>query len=367
MKRRVQFGRWVRWGVLGGSLPLALLGGACSSDDSGGATNNTLLPAFGEGNRAPGSAGSGTTQPPATGGPARTGEGTPTANGLGSAGSSSNSGGQAAPVQGSGGAGGSAAVVGTGGTGTATGGAGGAAPVGTGGAATQPPAGAAGAPATEPPPVGNNCPGLFFCDDFEGVAAGSSPNPALWSVIANYSRTAQAASVQVSAANSNSGNQAVRVTQGGRDGIIATVPQARFFMRAFLQVDAAPLGPVLIGAGTDQNSEVRLRIRQNSWAGINVSTGDAVFPNGIESGNCPTCVTLPVNTWFCAEMFVDNAARSTTLWIDGREAATVVNAGTWPAMPATPALFLGTMALQGGNTALWIDDVAAGPQRIGCN
>jgi hypothetical protein len=30
-------------------------------------------------------------------------------------------------------------------------------------------------------------------------------------------------------------------------------------------------------------------------------------------------------------------------------------------------MILGSMGLQGGQTAVWIDDAAAGPQRIGCN
>jgi hypothetical protein len=74
------------------------------------------------------------------------------------------------------------------------------------------------------------------------------------------------------------------------------------------------------------------------------------------------------NRWFCAELFIDNAARNATLWIDGVEAASIVGGeGGWPAQPASPQMFLGSMGLQGGQTAVWIDDVAAGPQRIGCN
>ena len=56
------------------------------------------------------------------------------------------------------------------------------------------------------------------------------------------------------------------------------------------------------------------------------------------------------------------------LWIDGVEAASIANGeGGWPVQPASPQMFVGSMGLQGGETAVWIDDVAAGPQRIGCN
>jgi hypothetical protein len=79
-------------------------------------------------------------------------------------------------------------------------------------------------------------------------------------------------------------------------------------------------------------------------------------------------VTLTPNQWFCAEMFVDNAAQAATLWIDDVEAASIVNGeGGWPVQPATPQLFLGSMGLQGGQTGAWFDDVVAGPERIGCD
>jgi hypothetical protein len=133
-------------------------------------------------------------------------------------------------------------------------------------------------------------------------------------------------------------------------------------------VDAVPLGPVFMGLGTDQNAEIRLRIQGQSFATINVVPGDAVRPAGANGGGCPTCLTLRANQWFCAEMFVDDATRNATLWIDGVEAASVVNGdGGWSAQPATPAAFLGLMAVQGGSTGVWIDDVVAGPNRIGCN
>ena len=72
---------------------------------------------------------------------------------------------------------------------------------------------------------------------------------------------------------------------------------------------------------------------------------------------------------FLTSSFVfDNAAQAATLWIDGVEAAEIVNGeGGWPVQPATPAMFVGSMGLQGGQTGVWIDDVAAGPVRIGCD
>jgi hypothetical protein len=126
---------------------------------------------------------------------------------------------------------------------------------------------------------------------------------------------------------------------------------------------------VFIGLGTDQNSETRLRIQGRSFATINtVGPGDAVRPNEANSGNCANCVTLTPNRWFCAEFSIDNATQAATLWIDGVEAASIVNGqGGWPVQPAAPKLFLGSMGVQGGQAGVFIDDVAVGSTRIGCN
>jgi hypothetical protein len=181
---------------------------------------------------------------------------------------------------------------------------------------------------------------------------------------------AQSANVQVSTQQVHTGTRSLRVVaSGSRNGIVATLPQNRYFLRAWLQVDAVPLGPVFIGLGTDQNSETRLRIQGQSFAVINtVGPGDAVRPGAATSGNCPDCVTLTPNRWFCAEFFIDNATQAATLWIDGVEAASIVNGqGGWPVQPATPKLFLGSMGLQGGQAGVFIDDVAVGSTRIGCD
>lgn len=235
---------------------------------------------------------------------------------------------------------------------------------------TQPPPANPPVVTPPPPPVNADCSELFFCDGFEDVNVGASPSAALWQVIEQYSPRAQSPNVQVSADNARSGDRSVRVVgQQSRNGMVARLPANRYFMRAWLQLDAAPLGPVFIGLGASENSETRLRIQGPSRATINtVGPGDGVRPGAANGGACPECVTLVPNEWFCAELFIDNAAQAATLWIDGVEAAEIVNGeGGWPVQPATPAMFVGSMGLQGGQTGVWIDDVAAGPVRIGCD
>jgi hypothetical protein len=147
------------------------------------------------------------------------------------------------------------------------------------------------------------------------------------------------------------------------------VPQSNFFIRAFMQIDEVGIGPVFIGAGTDANRETRFRIQGQSFATIN-SVGspadDAFRPAAANSGNCPECVTLTANEWLCVEMAIDGSASTSTLWIDGVEAA-VAGPEAFTPQPANPTLFFGSMDVQGGSTGVWIDDIAVASTRIGCN
>jgi hypothetical protein len=73
-----------------------------------------------------------------------------------------------------------------------------------------------------------------------------------------------------------------------------------------------------------------------------------------------------VNEWFCAELAIDNAASTATLFIDDVEVA-VAGPDAFATQPPQPLLFLGSWGLQGGATGVFIDDVAVGPERFGCN
>lgn len=221
-----------------------------------------------------------------------------------------------------------------------------------------------------PPPSGD-CAGAFFCDGFENVAPGASPTSAVWQIVDDFGVTDASESVTVTAANARSGTQSLRVTGSNqRDGVRATLPQSSYFVRAFFQLDAAPRGTVFIGTGTSENNESRFRIQGESYATIN-SVGspdnDAVRPSDANNGNgCADCLTLPVNEWFCAELAVDNAASTATLFINDVEVA-VAGPDAFTPQPAQPLLFLGSWGLQGGVTGVFIDDVAVGPERFGCN
>jgi hypothetical protein len=224
-------------------------------------------------------------------------------------------------------------------------------------------------PPQDPAPSGD-CAGAFFCDGFESVAAGASPTAAVWQVIDGFNVTDASTKVTVSTAEARSGTQSLRIAADpGRTGVLATLPQSSYFVRAFFQLDAAPLGTVFIGGGTSDNNETRFRIQGQSYATINSvgSVGDPVRPGDANSGNgCPGCFTLPVDEWFCAELAIDNAASTATLFINDVEVA-VAGPDAFATQPAQPILFLGSWGLQGGATGVFIDDVAVGPERFGCN
>jgi hypothetical protein len=213
----------------------------------------------------------------------------------------------------------------------------------------------------------------LLCDDFESVAVGASPDASRWSLTRDFSPIAATPDIAIDNTNAHGGAQSVRVagTSSLRE-IVGRVAADRVFVRAFMRLSAAPTGggPVVMAVGGDQNADIRLRLWAGEVATLNTGAGDSIVPNAATSGNCPECLDVPSNAWFCAEMFVDNAQRSATIWIDGAEAASVVNNNwnsTWPAFPTPTNVRLGFWGLQGAsNTQVWIDDVAVGTERVGC-
>jgi hypothetical protein len=212
-----------------------------------------------------------------------------------------------------------------------------------------------------------------LCDDFESAAVGASPDPARWSLTRDFNSTAASPDLAIDGSMAHSGSHSVRIvgTSSLRE-IVGHVAQDRFFARAWLRLSSVPTGggPVIMAIGGDQNSDLRLRLWAGQLATLNTGAGDSIVPNAATSGNCPECLPVPSNAWFCAEMFVDNTARSVTLWIDGSEAARVTNNNwnsTWPTFPTPTNVRLGFWGLQGaGATQVWVDDVAVRADRVGC-
>jgi hypothetical protein len=252
-------------------------------------------------------------------------------------------------------------------------GSGGSVASGSGGTATVGMGGTGGMPST------SGCAsGLLLCDDFEAASANGSPDSARWSIThdfnPNFGPTADVALDTTTGHNSSRSLKVVGSTSLRE--IVGQVAVERLFVRAWYRLSAAPTGggPVLMGIGGDQNQDIRLRLWAGQVATLNTNAGDGIAPDMATSGNCAACLNVPSNIWFCAEMFVDDATQTATVWIDGNEAASVVNndgwhnPSTWPTFPAQTLVRLGFWGLQGASaTTVWIDDVAVGAERVNCN
>jgi len=226
-------------------------------------------------------------------------------------------------------------------------------------------------PSPEDPPPGNapDCGALFLCDGFESLSVGAQPDAAIWTLRRGYDNQWPLTNFAVDNSTAHSGTQSLKLTANSSApvGVIAAGPGDRFFLRVWMQLETpAANAPVYIGIGTGEGSEIRMRSKTGALV-INAAQGDGLAP---DPANCQTC-TAPPSGWFCAEMFVDRVAENATLWIDGVEAGSVVNnqgwhsGGTWPTSFAQ--VRIGPMGLEGGASTTWIDDVAIGSERIGCN
>jgi hypothetical protein len=223
--------------------------------------------------------------------------------------------------------------------------------------------------ATSGPVSPSDCADLLLCEDFEGGVI----DPAKWSLVQGYNyeiQPAEATAIRLSSEQKHGGAQALRVDANGLAGVIAEIAEQKFYLRAHMRLDAVPVGPVLVGIGKEHGNELRFRIQHQSSATINIVPGDAVLPSAATTGNCPECVTLTANEWFCMEFLVDAMASKVALWVDGAPAVPETDAAdaitqAWPATGPVKVR-LGSMDLQGGMTGVWFDDVAIGTERIGC-
>ena len=89
-------------------------------------------------------------------------------------------------------------------------------------------------------------------------------------------------------------------------------------------------------------------------------------------------VPLPTNQWECIEFEVNEARKTMSTWLNGREVQGLhldnvptqdvdsqwLNRSNW--RPDLQDLRLGWESYGGGDDTLWFDDVAVGSQQIGC-
>jgi hypothetical protein len=223
-----------------------------------------------------------------------------------------------------------------------------------------------------------DCSSLPICDDFESDPMGAAPAASGWALEYGWNpilETGEEAFIQVSAADAHSPGQSVLVDStagsGGENApwsFAYESPTEPFYARAWYNVvDLGPGNAVLMAVGPDHNDEIRLRFHEGVIT-LNSASGDGLAPDPF---NCTTdCVDAIVGEWFCAELFYDSASQTARLWIDENLAAEVVGNVGWHSsgnFPTATRIWFGVLGLNGGAPKTFIDDVAVGPDRIGCN
>lgn len=243
-----------------------------------------------------------------------------------------------------------------------------------------------------PPDAGSPCTALF-CDDFEGWDAGAVPG-APWTVTLNKG------TVAVSTTRAASGHKSVRVAvQGGVSG--------DSYRRAVLTLAGSPLLPVtgnnLFGRmrvwvdnlpSGDKNDGELVHYSFISGSGTSAAAGGttlvkygamnfkrflANYWEGPTKYDCwrNSATAMPEGRWACLEWQFDGSKNEARLWLDGTALndVTILGSGSgcvgttnkpWH-FPVFDRLELGWQNYQlWTGQELWMDDVAIGTSRIGC-
>lgn len=249
------------------------------------------------------------------------------------------------------------------------------------------------------------CAKAFACDDFESQTAQQAPSGA-------FSAAAEAGEVTVDDTRAFSGKQSVKLSTQPIDGFKAAMlnyddpsklptPQNAVFGRMMFYLESVPMGdfhwtfivgrgkaPIELGGHTvlyrygGQHAVVESGQFVGSQLMANYETPDSY--NNPSTGPSTDCwnhsdnKVIPVAKWTCAEWLFDGATNEMQFWLDGVELPDlhVVQYGqgctsqpidyVWAA-PAFAEIFVGWESYGLDETrTIWIDDLAVGPERLGC-
>ncbi|GAA2156101.1 MULTISPECIES: cellulose binding domain-containing protein [Glycomyces] len=231
-------------------------------------------------------------------------------------------------------------------------------------------------PSDPPGPV--DCPAGAVCDDFENQT-GTVPSGA-WTVGASDCTGTGKAAVDTTVANS--GGTSIRIEGGAtycnHVFIGRALPADAEWFRVYMRhTTAQPQNHTTMIAMQDRNDAgADLRMGgQNGALQWNRESDDATLPAQSPAG-VALSRPLPVSAWTCVEFQIDGGHLTT--WVDGAAVPGLAVDGVpthdvdeqWLAKsgwsPDLADLRLGWESYGNDADTLWYDDVAFGPERIGC-
>lgn len=246
--------------------------------------------------------------------------------------------------------------------------------------------------ATDGSPGGTDAAGpsgsAFFADDFEGGTAGKQPTG--WDNFLSYQKNTanpqgDGTLALVDTQHAHSGTKAVHFHGGGNPAMLTRALPAgtnRLYLRAWVfQTRQLGMNPganheTLMGirkATGSANDEVRFG-EIKGVIGTNEVPTDNIAPKMAQWGKGPA---IAANRWSCFEVafLADQAQHVLEAWIDGTQVHAITAPDQWQngVMPATwlagkfVEVMFGWHSFSGNTNDVWMDDIALGTERIGCN
>ncbi len=344
-------------------LVLCLLGVSACSDDpaaspgAGNTTSPTSSSASGAGTMTSTSAGASTTGSGAT----ATAISVSAASTTGAATSATGAGGGSAATA-------TTAGVNTSGTAT-TGSFGGNASTGAGGSST-------GNASTGAGGSGGGTSTAAVTDDFETVAAGGPPDPALWQLRLPGGDNA----IEVTTEQAHGGAQSVKVVGASGSTMFFNesafpLPSGVVYFRVWMRFSNADWSNhsafVEASPGGDESQEVRFGGQNNAYNANLAADGDGLSPDPFEYPECSRCVAPVADQWQCVQGKLDFANNAAELSVGGALAVDSASDG-WHSgtgmFPRDPTQLGFGWALYGAmaNT-VYYDDLAIGYEPIACD
>ena len=212
-------------------------------------------------------------------------------------------------------------------------------------------------------------------DDFEGVAAGGPPDPALWQL---QIPAGGSNAIEVTTEQAHSGSQSVKVT--GMSGStmfynesVFPLPSGVVYFRVWMRFTNANWSGhnAFVASSPGQESqEVRFGGQNNAYHANLAAAGDGLSPDPFEYPECPRCVAPVADEWKCLRGKFDFTGQAAELYV-GDELAVDSAADGWHSgdgtFPQNPTRIGFGWALYGAEAnTVYYDDLAIGYEPIAC-